>query len=218
MLKLVTAATALPLTLAEIKNQLKLDAATTTDDALVMALLRSAVAACEEMTGRALLTQTWRLFLDNWPNTRGREEWWNGVRDGAVTMLDRVGRAIEIPRPPLISITHLKTYDDADSGTEFAAANYYADSHSEPGRLVLRNNQVWPATILRTANGIEVQFVAGYGATQNDVPHAIRQGLLEWITFAYEHRGEGLGPDGKTLGEIPASALRHWLPYRINRI
>jgi uncharacterized phiE125 gp8 family phage protein len=186
-LVLVTAAGVRPVGLAEAKLHLKLD--TTDEDVLVDALIDAATEACRRYTGRELVNQTWRLLLDA-----------------------ALPGAIELPRPPLVAVSHVKSYDDADTPTTFAAANYYVDTASVPGRVVPRIGANWP-TIGRAANGFEVEFIAGYG-TQASVPAPLRQGILVLVAYGYEGR-EALAEDPPTL---PAAVRALWQPFRVARL
>lgn len=201
---LVTDFTALPVTLAEAKNHLKLDTSPT-DDALIFALIRTATIACQDYTGLSLLTQTWRLYMDRFPVKR--MEWWDGVRQGAD--IPECISYIEIEKAPVQSVTHLKTYDNDDTAYTFSSSAYQVDAVSKPARLALRIGQTWPTTVLRPVNGIEIEFIAGYGDSQNQVPQSIRLGILQHIASMYEHRGDMLGPDGSVIDAppIPVGAI-----------
>ncbi len=189
-LTLTTAPASLPITLDEVKAQLNLDDALTADDPLVISYARAATEQAEAFTGRVLITQTWTAFYDYWPRVpTHREPLGEGWHRGPDTLLDSPGRELFLPRPPLQSIVHVKTYDDNDVATTFAASNYFVDVASVPGRLILRKSVAAP-TINRTANGLEIQFVAGYGANYGDVPRSIRDGILQFAAFMYENRGD----------------------------
>ena len=64
-LTLITGPAAEPVSLAQARAHLKLDA--TEEDALLTALLTAARATLEAETRRAFMTQSWRLTLDEWP-------------------------------------------------------------------------------------------------------------------------------------------------------
>ena len=55
-----------PITLTEAKLWLKVD--DSTDDDLITALIIAARQACEDYTHRSLITQTWQMTLDRFPN------------------------------------------------------------------------------------------------------------------------------------------------------
>ncbi len=193
-LLLITPPVGEPVTLAEAKAHCRVDSAV--DDALLGSLITAARLIAEVTLGRALLTQTLRYVADTPPPTA----------------------ALELPRPPLQSIAHIKTYDEADAPTVFAASNYFTDNANAPGRVVLRAGASWPVPG-RSANGFEIQYVAGYGVAA-DVPAAIKQGILAHIAHLYAHRGDDLQregqPDPRAIA-IPADALALYAPYRLLR-
>lgn len=162
--KLFTPPTDEPVSIAEAKLHARID--DDTDNAAVAGMIKAARELAETYTRRAFVTQTWQLFMDGFPSER----------------------FIELPRPPLQSVTHVKTYTDADVATVFAASNYYVDTVTAPGRLVLRDGASWP-DVARVANGVEIQYVVGYG-TPDLVPGSIKMGVLHLIAWLYEHRGD----------------------------
>lgn len=140
----------------------------------------------EDHTGLAMITQTRRTSLDRWPT--GQEPWWDGVRDGAISMLAGPNRVYEIPRYPLISITGVTVYNEASVATSVTVANVFdVDSYSIPGRLALKQGQTWPVA-LRGTNAIEITYTCGYGAA-SDVPAPVRQAVTQMAAHIYEHRG-----------------------------
>lgn len=191
-LDLVTAPASEPVTLTEAKNFLRVDGSD--DDDLITSLIVVARTNAESYTRRSFIDQTWKLFLNEWP-VKKSDEWWDGVRELPISNLKGVD-SIEIPKAPLSSVTHIKTYDDADSATTFSTDNYYVSVYSgdfaEKGKITLRDGESWP-TFERNADGIEIQFVAGYGATASSVPSQIKQAILHEISNLYENRGDCSG-------------------------
>jgi hypothetical protein len=212
--QLITAPTKLPITLAELRNELKVDSDNTVDDALMYGLIRTAVDSCENYTRRSLMTQTWTLWLDRF-DTRP-EPWWDGVRDGSLSELVGHKRYIEIGKSPVQSVTHVKTYDDNDSATTMSSSDYQVDTVSRPARLALRNGKTWPATVLRPLNGIEIQFVAGYGDNESSVPQALRQGMLKLCVHLYENREQV--NIGNIVTTIPFGVEALWGQYKVQSL
>lgn len=197
--------------LDEVKAQLRLDDDQTAEDALVMGHVRAAIAACERFTARALITQTWTLFRDHWPSAPGDESLREGWSEGVLG--EASARALFLPKPPLQAIVHVKTFDENDAESIWPAANYFADTASEPGRLVARSGIAFPAPG-RAANGIEVRFVAGYGDDPGAVPEALRQGILQLAAFLFENRGDGRSETA--LARSGAAGL--WQPHVVSRL
>lgn len=198
-----------PITTAVAKDHLRVDIAD--DDTLIDSLIEAARRRCEEYTGRALITQTWDMFLDAWPAAQNLPIW-EGTRVGPESLISGSAPGIELPKPPLQSIVHIKTYDDADVDTAFASSNYFVDTATEPGRVVLRAGAAWPSPA-RVANGIEIQFKAGYGDTVDDIPQDLIRGMLMAIGHWYENREEVVV--GVTASEVPAGTLTLWSAKRI---
>ena len=156
-LNLETAPAAEPISTSEAKSHLRVDVSD--DDTLIGKMIVAARHACEKYTGRALINQTWEVFLDAWPPGQSVPIW-EGTRVGPATLLDGLVTGIDLPKSPLSSVTTIETYDDNDAATTFAASNYFVDTASEPGRIVLRSGSSWPQPT-RVANGIEITIVAG---------------------------------------------------------
>lgn len=189
-----------PISTQEAKDQLRITHST--EDTFIDGLILAAREYAENYTRRALINQTWVLFLDQWPAySQGQDHWWGGVRQGAVTSLVGI-RHVELPRSPLSSVTHIKTYSDSDVATTFDASGYIVDTASKPGRVALRQSQSWP-TFTKPMNGIEIEYVAGYGEAAGDVPRAIRQAMLNLIAHWYEKRGMTSDEEQQSIAEIP---------------
>lgn len=204
-LTLIAPPTAEPVTLAEAKAHLRLDA--TTEDSLVTDLIAAARQAAESHLKRALVTQTWRLSLDRFPTRPA--SWWDGVRLGAET--PATATHVSLPRPPLQSVATITIYDDADSPSVMPATDYFVDVAHEPGRVALRAGKSWPA-VGRVAAGVEIDFVAGYGG-QAAVPQAIGQGILMLVAHFFEHR-EAVAT-AATPARVPYGVAALWRPYRV---
>ena len=130
---------------------------------------------------------------------------WEGVRTGPY--LNYYKNYVVLPRAPVASVSHIKTYDDADVATTLAASKYYLDNAREPARVVMRTGESFP-TALRVANAIEVKYVTGY-TSQYNIPEPIKLGIMQHIAYLYEHRGDMY--EGKT--SLPATATRLLAPY-----
>lgn len=203
-LEVVTAPDTLPVSLSEAKAFLRIDIST--DDTLITTLIESAKDYAEEYMGRTLINTTYKLSLDGFIEDQVP------IKEGIYTApyLSFYKQYIPLARPPLASVTHIKTFDDDNTETTFASSKYHVDKARNPGRIVLKDGETWP-TSLRTANGIEITYVAGYGTAASDIPSAIKVGLREHITYLYEHRGEVEA----NLKNFPLIAKQLYQPYRV---
>ena len=89
--------------------------------ALMLGHIRTARQMVESWTGRALISQSWRWMLDGWPGNVS-QDWWDGVRPGAISA--GAARFIEVPKAPLLSVSAVTLFNDADQGAVWAAAHW----------------------------------------------------------------------------------------------
>jgi uncharacterized phiE125 gp8 family phage protein len=80
-------------------------------------------------------------------------------------------------------VTQITAYDEDGVGHEVPLAQFLR----EPDRLVLPGN-VTGMPMLRERQGIEIDYVAGFGTEAGDVPVDIRQALLVLVAYWFEHR------------------------------
>jgi len=184
---LITAPTAEPVTLAEAKLHLRVD--DNADDVLIGALITAARQHAEHDTRRALVTQTWKLVLDAFPES--------------VITLDRA------PVSAVVSVV----YTDPDGVSQtLAPGGYQLDDITEPCRLVPAYGSSWPATRAQL-NAVAVTYTCGYGAPEA-VPESIKRWMLLRIGALYENREEVLTGRAITLAPLPfVDALL--APYRL---
>ena len=178
-----------PVTLADMKAHCRVDH--TDDDAYLLGLITAATNTCESFTGRQLIHATYTLKLDGFP----------------------VDDEIELPKPPLSSITSITYIDTAGTSQTVTAADYQTDSSSTVGRVMPAYNAYWPATRDSQYNVVTVTFVAGYGATAATVPIRLRQGIKAFAATMYEHREPVIV--GTTKTEIPEVCRALWYPFKL---
>lgn len=176
-----------PVTLAEAKAFLRLD--DEAEDGLVSTLITAARLHVEGITGRALLAQSWRVVLDAWP------------RD----------RSVRLPVTPLMSVAAVTAYDADGVGHEIAVAQFWPEN----GSLLLPLN-VAGMPVLRERQGIEVDYVAGFGTDPEDVPADIRQALLALVGYWFEHRDAVIVAGSGAV--VPTGFDRLVAPYRSVRL
>lgn len=186
-----TAPVITPVSLVEAKAHLRIEGSD--EDMLVTGLIDAATAHVERGLGLALITQGWMIMRDRWPAS------W----------------LTELPLAPLQSVASITTYDALAQASVFDASHYFADTVSNPPRLVLHGTAPWPEPG-RRANGIEIVVTAGFGDTASDVPEPVRQALLLLIAHWYESREPVVL--GDTPHEIPGTIAGVLAPYRPVRL
>jgi len=148
-----------PVSLAEARAFLKADA--DNEDALITTLIGAARLHVEGVTGKALLAQSWRIVLDAWPESR----------------------AIRLPVTPLLSVTAITATDRNGASHELALGPFLAD-----GDRLLVPRSVPGMPMLQERQGIEIDYVAGFGLEPEDVPADLRQAMLGLVAHWFEHR------------------------------
>ena len=93
-------------------------------------------------------------------------------------------------------VNHIKTYSDSDVATTILSSDYQVSTYSSPnprkGIITLRDGKSWP-TFTRNQDGIEVQFMCGFGSPTN-VPENIKQGIKILVAHKYCNRGDHTMP------------------------
>lgn len=188
-LKLKTAPATEPVTAADLRTQL-VESSSALPDAEANALIEESRGMIEEMTGLALITQTWEMAIDRWP--AGREPWWNGVRQGAISELHAPNhlRSLELPRYPLQSVDVVTVYDEGgNASTVTIGSTFDVDTFQSPGRVTLQTGATWPVA-LRANNAIVIEFTSGFGSAASDVPAILRRAVKQVAAYLYTHRGD----------------------------
>lgn len=191
-LTLVTPPAVEPITLPDAKNFLRVDIAD--DDAFITTLITSARIACEAFIHGSLITQTWRVSYDGFP--------------------DDFRAAIAVPVEPLQSISSVTWTDQNNVTTTLnlwanGSGDYLVDTDSEPGRIVLPPNQAWPGVTLWPVSPIQVVAVAGFGADGTKVPAPYINGMRMCIAHWYENR-PAIESSGAVPKEVPMGAEYSW--------
>ena len=155
------------------------------DGELLTTLIQAAREYVEEFTRLAFIAQTWTLYMDDWPRANNPLEWWDGVREGS--QVGSYTGELVLPRGPLLGVTSLSVFDYDNTETVFSASNYFINTNSNPGSLILNSGQQWPI-FYRQKQGIKVVYTCGYGDNPTDVPAPLRTAIRMLAAHWYENR------------------------------
>lgn len=181
---LVTAPAAEPLSLADAKAFLRVEHGD--DDAIIASLIVAARNHIEALTRCVLITQTWRLVLDRWP-------------DGG-RIVPRIG--------PVRSVVAARVLNAAGEASEIDPEIFVVDAAA--GALAA---PAWSLPIPgRGAAGIELDIEAGYGAA-DDVPPRLLLAIRMLVAHWYENRG--LIAIGSSVAMMPASVNAMIASHRV---
>lgn len=176
-LQLTTAPAALPVTLSEVKQTLRVS--DNADDASLTRQLTASVSAVEGYINRSLITRTYTLVLDGFP-----EEVTDTDPEAPAVTLGQA--SINLPMGPLQSIDSFTYLNDANQTQIVSPTTYTADT--DGSRVLLNSGNTWP-TSARAKAAVRVQYVAGYGASGAAVPPAILEAIYQVACRLYEGRG-----------------------------
>ncbi|NQW13207.1 MAG: hypothetical protein HQ479_02985 [Rhodobacter sp.] len=136
-------------------------------DAVLEAYLRAAMAAIEARIGKALISRSFSWQLTCW----------------------RAGDAQGLPLAPISGVTAVKVFDRAGTETLIAAEKYYLEKDSQRPRLVA-SGAALPS--IPAGGTVEIEFSAGYGPNWSDLPVDLAQAAFLLGAHYYENRrGEG---------------------------
>ena len=133
----------------------------TEHDVLIGNIIKSAQQTVEDYTGRKLSSETWYLYLDEFPKGD-----------------------IVLPYSPVTSVTSVKYYDANNSEQTYVAnTDYYLDLNGEPARI--RDVSGWDGTYDKP-NAVTVEYVTGY--TRTNIPEPLRSAMRLLIADMYDNR------------------------------
>ncbi len=184
MVRIITPVATEPITLAEVRQHLRLPE-NEVEDNLLLSLITTARSYCEHYTRRALAEQTLEVYLDRFLSTD----------------------PIELPCPPLQSVTEIGYKDSVDVETILSPSVYLVDVDCEPGQVMPVFGMSWPVFTPLPSSPIRIRFVAGY----EELPVSIRLAMLLLIGHWYENR-EATGTANSVIDFSVHSLLA---PYRV---
>jgi uncharacterized phiE125 gp8 family phage protein len=181
-----------PVSLVEARAHLRVDHYD--DDALIRLLITGARERAEQICRRALVTQSWKLILDEFPRPGASSRASNlygefGITPGPLTTIraDRsTGFEIVPGMPTLQSVEAIKYIDAGGNQQTLDPSQYKVDPASVMGRIVPAYGTQWPTTRAEIS-AVEVDFTCGYGAAVA-VPRGIKNWILIMIATLYENR------------------------------
>lgn len=171
-----------PWTIAEAKTFLRVG--TSDDDAVIGSLIAAARGQIEALARCVLITQTWRVTLDEWP------------RDGR----------IRVRLSPLRDVAAARLRDEAGNAIAIDAERFLA------GESVVHAPSWSLPAPLRARGGIELDVIAGFGNSPSDVPDVLRHAVRTLVAHWYDNRG--LAAIGGTVALLPGTVNAMIASYR----
>lgn len=202
-LETITAPSAAPLLLAEVRDHLRIDGGY--EDSALSGFITASVQAVEAYAGLVCMQRQANIYIDYTCKGSG-PGCWNGVADGPVPTTQTA--YIALPLRPLVSVDAVGFTPNGGDETLLDAQSYSTALGLDAGlKLMSAPSQ----------NGtLRIAVTAGFGATWNTVPADIRHALLLYVTCLYTKRGEEMTGPQSMLRQCGAEALL--LPYRRVRL
>lgn len=158
--KVITAPSAEPITLAQVKMNLRIVLDDEDDD--IERMIVTARQMAEGRLNRALMPQVLEFAADQFC------------------------AQIKVPRPPLRALTSVKYIDSDGVEQTLDPAGYLLDDYVDPPTIAAAYGSPWPATRARGA-AVKVRYDAGY-ADAASIPAPIIQWMHLAIGSMYENR------------------------------
>ena len=184
----ITGPAALAVSVVEVLDSFRSDAETAlTAQATLM--IKALTRHAEARTGRALITQTFELVLDDFPSNE-----------------------VDLILPSVQSIESVKYVDVSGNMQTLVSTSYVLDGDSTPGWLFPAANMSWPETYAQ-ANAVRIRFKAGYGDAAADVPEDIRLWIIAHVTQVLENPSGVIDQAFRPLPFLDAF-LHQYIVYR----
>ena len=185
-LVLKTAPTSTVISLSEAKAFLRIDSDYDDDNTYITSLINVATQVVEEFTRRRLMTQTYKIFYDEFPPY------------------------IDLQVGDVASVSGIKYFDESNTQVTLHSSNYDVDTKVRPGRIYESEDGDFPNTYERP-NAVEVEFIVG--GTASDVPAPIVQAIYIIVGRYYENRQDVVM--GTQVNELPLMVDHLLTPYRL---
>ncbi len=180
-----------PVSLAEARDFLRLG--DEEDDALCLRFMKAARERVEELTGRALMAQTWRMAADLEEGRRRK---------------DMLGFALA--RPPYLSFVEARVARDDGSSVLVALEQVRVDGE---GGVVWLTLDAAALAGRRVWRPVEIVWRAGW-ADADAVPDALKAAILMLAARAWERRDSLNAPEAATPEGVAALIA----PWRVARL
>jgi uncharacterized phiE125 gp8 family phage protein len=163
-LQLIEPPAALPISLSEVRQQLRVDYEG--EDEILARLISTAVAYTDAQgaLGQAMITQKWGQWVG--PNPT---------------------QIVRLMLGPLVEVTAVKYYDTDGNLQTDTLANYEITGTEFSTTVGPKSGNNWPVTAQRP-DAIRIEYTAGYGSTSSAVPQSIRHALMLLVGHWYESR------------------------------
>lgn len=192
--KVITPPTGLAVSLALVKEHLKLDPADASQDSYLTILIKSATKFAESYTKRTFLDTTFLTYLSDFCC------------------------CIELRRSKVSVVSFIKYLKDSVLVTVDSTL-YYLTDESGFAHILLVDQKTYPTDVDINVQAVQIQFIAGYGVDDTFIPDELKLALLNHIAAMYEKRGDCAGSGASSQNMfLPSLSKEIYDQFRIEDI
>lgn len=202
-----------PLLLEEVRQHLRLSHRD--DDTVIATMISSARAHMEAYVGLALINRSVRISAASWHefDVKGPRAELSSENLHCVPV-GNTPKKLSLPVRPIFSIQTIDIIEPDGTQTTWGAENY----HLMPGlipELTLSKGSHWPS-VDGSPTAIQINAVAGFGESWNDIPPDLHQALLRLVTHFAHAKGD---THAEAKSPISAAGCQGLVaPYQFRRI
>ena len=203
--EVITPPVGLAVLLATFKEHAKTNASVS--DPLLTLYLEAAIKYGEQLTRRDFINRTYKTFRDDFPGTQV-------FNLNSLTNSGNVG--FELRRSKLQTVNSVKYLKSAVL-TTVASTVFYNTFENDYSKVLTLDGQVWPTDADIRLQAVEIEFVAGFGASDTDVPDYIQEAIMLHATQMLENKGD-CDDDMSLKMSLPSAAKIIYLQNRIENL
>lgn len=160
----VTYPTALPISLSDIKDHLRIEQSETAYDSDLTHLVRTAAEWVQDNCHIWLINTEILATFETFPNCR----------------------QFKLPAYPIQTIDSVK-YDNL-GGTETTLTGYQSDLVQVPASIYPAISTTWPDTEIENIGAVRIEMTVGYGNDDSTVPNLVKHLLRLMVGHWFKHR------------------------------
>lgn len=215
--RVTIAPTVLPVSLATVKQYLKITS--TSEDDLLTIFIGAATDFAEGFTRRDFITRTYETFRDFFSDSVSEGYYTFGEIPslGTAGINDSGNIGFEIRRSPLQSIEQIQYFSGGSLST-VTASTFYNTVETDYSEVLTVDGADWPDDADRRLQAITITFKAGFGDADTDMPAWVTEGILQHVANMWANRGDCSSCGDKTGVLVPAVSKTLYLQNRIENL
>lgn len=179
------------ITLADAKKHLREPLSVTEFDTYIEELIGVVQVAALELTNCAILTSTWKYYLDDFASSI--QEIW-------------------LPRGNVQSVSSIKYINTSGVLTTIDSADYQTDLNSIPATIKPISGGSWPIVQQETYSAIVIEYVAGW-PTVDKIPKTLQHAMRMHLAHLYQMDSPTVV--GTVVSQVPKAMDSLYASHRV---